>query len=106
MYRHLVSHPKTVGKFNSYLVDVRNHGKSFWDDSMSLEEMAQDVKVWLDEHKFGGKEVTMVGHSMGGRVLVSLTEQFPELSDIIKKIVIVDAAPHSYEGSSFIPKSM
>lgn len=68
--------------------------------------MAHDVKIWLDAQHFTEGNVTMVGHSLGGRVLISLTEQYPHLSEIIKKIVIVDAAPHSYIGFPFVNKSL
>ena len=39
-------------------------------------------------------------------MLISLVEQFPELSCTIKKVIIVDASAHSYEGFPFITKSM
>lgn len=73
LYQHLATNPKTQSHYNSYLLDFRNHGQSFWSDEMSVEDMARDVKKWLDAHNFPERSLTAVGHSMGARVLVSLT---------------------------------
>lgn len=73
---------------------------------MSMPEMAQDVQKWIVAEAFPNNSVTAIGHSLGGRVLISLTEQFPELESIIKKVVIVDAAPHSFEGFPFVAQNL
>lgn len=106
LYKHLINGPQTLSKYSSYLPDLRNHGRSFWDDAMSMPEMAQDVQKWIVAEAFPNNSVTAIGHSLGGRVLISLTEQFPELQSIIKKVVIVDAAPHSFEGFPFVAQNL
>ena len=52
-----------------HIVDMRNHGESFWDDDNSYESMANDLeKVIL----FLGKPVDVLGHSMGGKASMVL----------------------------------
>lgn len=77
LYKHLATNQKTEPHFNSYLLDFRNHGQSFWAEEMGVEDMARDVKKWMDDKNLPKGSVTLVGHSLGGRVAVSLTEQFP-----------------------------
>ena len=39
-------------KFRFNLVDQRNHGKSFWHESMSYEDMAKDLLLFCNSKKF------------------------------------------------------
>ena len=48
-------------------LDMRNHGRSDWHDSMSYALMAEDVKETLD--KLGLDQVMLLGHSMGGKTI-------------------------------------
>ncbi|MBI4388473.1 MAG: alpha/beta fold hydrolase, partial [Candidatus Omnitrophica bacterium] len=69
------------------LVDLRGHGKSPWLGMGEQEEirplqyqidlLAADIKRMLDRR--GEKQVTVVGHSLGGRVALSFAAQFPEM---------------------------
>ena len=39
------------GKFSFHLIDQRNHGKSFWDESMNYNDMARDLLFFCNSHK-------------------------------------------------------
>tara|TARA_B100001094_G_scaffold332528_1_gene405035 strand:- start:885 stop:1688 length:804 start_codon:yes stop_codon:yes gene_type:complete len=72
-------------------VDVRNHGDSPWAEDMEYENMAQDVIQLLDELKLD--KVDLVGHSMGGKIVMSCALLYP---DRINAVVAADIAPVTY----------
>ena len=72
-------------------IDVRNHGKSFHDESMTYDEMAMDV-LHLAEHLGIGK-FHLLGHSMGGKIAMKAATIFP---DNLLSLIVVDIAPKSY----------
>ncbi len=76
-------------------VDLPNHGQSPWSPTQDYGEMAQRVAELLDGL---GDPVTLVGHSMGGKVAMTLALRRPEL---LHALVVVDIAPVDYrtEGS-------
>lgn len=84
--------------FKSILVDLPNHGASGWTERFDYEETADAVASAL------GREVRqpfhLVGHSMGGKVAMTLALRHPELVD---RLVVVDIAPtdSSATGSQF-----
>jgi pimeloyl-ACP methyl ester carboxylesterase len=62
------------------LPDLPGTGHSFLTHDMSIEGMADIVKLMLDEVAKGGMEpVYFIGHSMGGYVALAFTEKYPEL---------------------------
>ena len=72
--------------------DLRNHGHSFHEDSMSYIDMADDVIALCDHLNIN--DAILTGHSMGGKVAMTIAlthaEQFSAL-------IIVDIAPFDYE---------
>ncbi|WP_455427386.1 esterase [Dryocola sp. LX212] len=72
-------------------LDLRNHGLSGRSDEMSYLAMAQDVLETLDE--YGIEKAIVIGHSMGGKVAMTLTSIAPERID---KLVLIDIAPVDY----------
>ncbi|PHM41959.1 esterase [Xenorhabdus szentirmaii] len=72
-------------------IDVRNHGISPHVDDMGYRNMAQDVLALLDE--LNVPEATIIGHSMGGKIAMTMTAIAPER---IEKIVVIDMAPVAY----------
>lgn len=36
LYKHLATNPSVIPHYSSYLLDFRNHGKSFWTDEMTV----------------------------------------------------------------------
>ncbi|URQ61867.1 esterase [Pantoea alhagi] len=72
-------------------VDVRNHGLSPRSDEMSYAAMAQDMLDTLDAH--GIDKIAVIGHSMGGKIAMTMTALAPER---IQQLVLIDIAPVDY----------
>ena len=72
------------------LVDLPNHGHSPWTDRVDYLDMAELLATELDHL---GEPVTLVGHSMGGKVAMQLALRRPEL---LRALVVVDVAPADY----------
>lgn len=72
-------------------VDLRNHGQSPHDAEAGYEAMAGDVMALLDELSW--QKCILIGHSMGGKVAMALTEKIP---DRIAALVVIDIAPVAY----------
>jgi pimeloyl-ACP methyl ester carboxylesterase len=77
--------------YHVHALDLRNHGASPHHEAMSYEDMAADVIHWMDEHHLG--RVTLMGHSMGGKVAMLLACRHPER---VERLVVVDIAPKDY----------
>lgn len=77
--------------FQVHILDLRNHGKSFHSDDFSYEIMAQDVLEYCQAHQL--KKVSIIGHSMGGKVAMLLATTHPELID---KLIVADIGPKYY----------
>jgi esterase len=71
--------------------DLRNHGKSPHAAPMNYPVMMADVLAWMDAQGLG--KVTLVGHSMGGKVAMLLACRHPER---VERLVVVDIAPKDY----------
>jgi len=80
-----------------FALDLRNHGRSPWADSMSFDEMADDVAAFIAAHDL--RPATVIGHSLGGKVVMRLALTRP---DLVERLVVVDVAPVAYE-HSFAP---
>jgi esterase len=72
-------------------IDLRNHGLSPHSAETGYNAMAGDVMALLDELSW--HECIIVGHSMGGKVAMTLTEKMP---DRIAALVVIDIAPVAY----------
>ncbi|WP_209313804.1 alpha/beta fold hydrolase [Blastococcus sp. TF02A_35] len=72
------------------LVDLPNHGHSPWTERVDYLDMAGLVAAELESF---GEPVTLVGHSMGGKVAMQLALRRPEL---LRALVVVDIAPVEY----------
>jgi pimeloyl-ACP methyl ester carboxylesterase len=72
------------------LIDLPNHGHSPWTDRVDYLDMAGMLAAEL-EHL--GEPVTLIGHSMGGKVAMQLALRRPEL---LRALVVVDIAPVTY----------
>lgn len=80
-------------RFQVYIIDQRNHGRSPHTDEMSYELLADDIYEFCRQHHIA--KTIVVGHSMGGKVAMCLALQYPEL---IEKLIVVDIAPALYDG--------
>lgn len=74
------------------LIDLRNHGRSFHSKDHDYGSMAEDVIQLMDE--LGHSQVSIIGHSMGGKTAAQLALNHPERVD---KLVVVDILPIAYE---------
>ena len=75
-----------------HALDERNHGSSPHTDTMDYPAMARDVVAYMDEQ--GLDKVSLLGHSMGGKVAMQVALQSPERVD---KVIVADIAPVSYK---------
>jgi pimeloyl-ACP methyl ester carboxylesterase len=78
-------------EFEVFVVDLRNHGKSPHAPTMSYSDMANDVSSLITKLSIGG--LTLIGHSMGGKVAMKAALSEP---DLIGKLIVVDIAPVAY----------
>ncbi len=80
------------GRFRVYRIDLRNHGESFHFDTMSLSEMADDVRRLADAENV--EKLALVGHSLGGKVAMQFALSNPER---VSHLVVADIAPVAYK---------
>ncbi|MDH3537807.1 MAG: alpha/beta fold hydrolase, partial [Gammaproteobacteria bacterium] len=72
-------------------VDLRNHGQSFHADEMNYPIMADDVAQLLQRLELA--DCNLLGHSMGGKVAMTLAVNYPAL---VSRLIVADIAPVSY----------
>ena len=80
-----------AGRHRTILPDLRNHGDSPHRPAMSYEAMAGDVAELMD--RLGLDVAALVGHSMGGKVVMTLALQRPRR---VRRLCVVDIAPVPY----------
>ncbi|HBM84215.1 MAG TPA: esterase [Halieaceae bacterium] len=80
--------------YRVHSLDLPNHGRSRWTDSMSLPELAQAVDRWMTHR--GLETAHFVGHSLGGKVAMQLALDSPYRVDAL---VVADIAPVAYPPS-------
>lgn len=79
--------------FQSLLIDLPNHGRSPWTDSIDLEAWADAVAETLTAALAGRQRTHLVGHSLGGKVAMLVALRHPEL---VASLVVVDMSPVEY----------
>lgn len=79
-------------KFEVYLLDQRNHGKSPHSDEFSYAVMAEDLKGFITSHKL--ENPIVIGHSMGGKAAMKFAV---ENAGMLEKLIVADMAPKPYE---------
>ena len=79
-----------------YCLNLRNHGESPHVPTMSYPEMAEDVEAFIAS--LAVNPVDLLGHSMGGKVAMSVALRRP---DLLRKLLVVDTAPVRYSNLSF-----
>ncbi|WP_456267248.1 alpha/beta fold hydrolase [Kushneria sp. AK178] len=73
-------------------VDLRNHGRSPHAPGMGYDAMAADVLEVLD--RLDIRQCDLLGHSMGGKVAMTLARHHPQR---VKRLIVADIAPVVYE---------
>ncbi|MBU0914346.1 MAG: alpha/beta fold hydrolase [Gammaproteobacteria bacterium] len=77
-----------AGQWQVVNLDMRNHGRSDWHDTMSYALMAEDIKDTLDH--LGLEQVALLGHSMGGKISMEFALRYPER---VSKLILADISP-------------
>ena len=77
-------------------VDLPNHGASPWSEAMDYPFLAARAAEQIERL---GPPAAVIGHSMGGKVAMTLALTRPEL---VERLLVVDVAPVAY-GHSFAP---
>lgn len=80
-----------TARFHVHALDLRNHGESPHAAEMTYAAMADDVVSWLEAQSL--PRVTLMGHSMGGKVAMLLACRHPER---VERLIVVDIAPKGY----------
>ncbi|WP_445009920.1 alpha/beta fold hydrolase [Vreelandella stevensii] len=73
-------------------VDLRNHGRSPHAEGMRYTAMSDDVLAVMD--KLSIEDAHVLGHSMGGKVAMTLARQAPERC---LSLMVADIAPVAYQ---------
>jgi esterase len=75
------------------LVDMRNHGDSFWSERHDYQSLAADLAAVVGaDHR----QMDLLGHSMGGKAAMMLALLHPEL---VNRLIVADIAPVAYDHS-------
>ncbi|MFT7287128.1 MAG: esterase [Halieaceae bacterium] len=80
--------------YRVHQLDLPNHGRSPWQTPSNLGGLAASVAGYLDG--LGGKPAALVGHSLGGKVVMQLALHSPEH---VAALVVADIAPIAYSAS-------
>jgi len=77
--------------YQTHALDLRNHGRSFHSDDFTYVAMAQDILDYCQGNNL--ETVSVIGHSMGGKVAMFFATAYPEM---VEKLVIADIGPKYY----------
>ncbi|EPQ54164.1 alpha/beta-hydrolase [Gloeophyllum trabeum ATCC 11539] len=74
-----------------YALDLRNHGSSPHAEPMTYSAMADDVLNFCDKHSLSN--ISLLGHSMGGKVAAAVALHPSLPSGLLSKLIVADIAP-------------
>lgn len=83
---------KLAEKFQVYIIDQRNHGKSPHSDEFNYTLLSDDLLEFFDQHQI--EKAHLIGHSMGGKTVMKFALEHPERTG---KLIVVDIAPAVYD---------
>ncbi|XP_054723940.1 protein ABHD11-like isoform X1 [Uloborus diversus] len=75
-----------------YAVDVRNHGSSPWGDELNFDIMADDVEEFMVDHSI--PSAVLIGHSLGGRIAMTIALRKPEKVNIL---IVEESVPRTFK---------
>lgn len=85
--RWWVKNVQALGQhFQLYMLDLIGFGRSRTGQRFSLDEAARCLIQWMDQLKL--EKMSIVGHSMGGRIAAELAADFPNRVD---RLVLIDS---------------
>jgi len=76
-------------RWRCVLLDPPNHGRSPWTAEISYPQMAASVARMIEQLS-PGRPVHLLGHSMGGKVVMRTALDRP---DLLSSLIVVDMAP-------------
>jgi esterase len=79
-------------EYHVYTVDLRNHGQSPHDDAFDYAAMVEDLAEFFTDNHLD--EVTLIGHSMGGKAAMNFALAHP---DHVARLIVVDISPRYYD---------
>lgn len=86
-------------RFEVFVVDQRNHGQSPHSPKHDYLSMREDLREFMDRQEIG--KAVLIGHSMGGKTVMSFAEAWPER---VQALVSVDIAPRSYRNLALVSR--
>ena len=89
---------KLAPAYQVITVDLRNHGDSEHNETMTYEAMADDVEHLIESLCL--KETVMIGHSLGGKVAMTSALRVPGL---FSALIVLDIAPIRYRHQFDVP---
>jgi len=89
-WRHIAQ--KMAARFHVFVLDMRNHGASPHAPVMDYPTMANDLLLFLN--CCGLNNVSLLGHSMGGKIAMWFALNYPAYLD---KLIVADIAPKTYQ---------
>ncbi|MCZ6520899.1 MAG: alpha/beta fold hydrolase [Bacteroidetes bacterium] len=82
-----LSHSRKV-----FIIDQRNHGKSFHSDIFDYSALSQDIDHFIHSRQL--VKPVLMGHSMGGKTAMNYAITHPEALD---RLIVVDISPKQYD---------
>ena len=77
--------------YQVYLIDLRNHGHSLHSKEFTYDLMAEDINELIMAENLN--KVTLLGHSMGGKVAMRAVQKFPFH---FEKLIVADIGVKKY----------
>lgn len=78
--------------FQVYIIDQRNHGKSFHSEDFNYQLLSDDLYSFLVENSID--KAIICGHSMGGKTAMKFTLDYPEK---VIALIVSDITPAAFE---------
>ena len=74
-----------------HVLDMPNHGRSPWTDSLAYEDMVDDIEAYIEEKSLPAFH--LLGHSLGGKTAMCYATLRPEH---VLSLMVIDISPKSY----------
>lgn len=88
--------------FEVFIIDQRNHGNSPHENSHTYEDLKEDLREFMDNHKIA--KAILIGHSMGGKTTMFFAADYPER---VSSLLVLDIAPKNYSKiSDYAPQTI
>jgi len=82
--------------FEVYIIDQRNHGNSPHSSEHNYNVMSADIFEFMQDKSI--KKAILIGHSMGGKTVMTFAGKYPEM---VLALIVVDISPAKYEINNF-----